>query len=106
MSKEKIVKMFFFILLFGFLVLLFAESNGYYQTKATKTKILTEEQIKQFEEDIKEGKDIDLSSYITEEKSYTSKLSNNIYKISLKLEKGIDKTIKSIFKAVNNAIED
>lgn len=95
------------ILFFIFLILIFAESNGYYQTKTTKAKILTEEQIKQFEKDIKEGKNLDLTDYVIDaNKDYTSFLSNNIYKISLKLEKGIDVTVKYIFKQVNDTIVD
>ena len=37
---------------------------------------------------------------------YTNDLSNNIYKISLKLEKGLDSLIKFIFKKVNEMVEE
>ncbi len=106
MKKEIIIKVIFLILLFTFLVLLFAESNGYYETKTTKAKILTEEQIKEFEKDIQEGKNVDITEYVMDTKmNYSSDLSNNIYKMSLKLEKTIDNTIKYIFKKTADAIE-
>lgn len=107
MTKEKVLRTFFFILLFAFLVLLFAEANGYYETKTTKAKVLTEEQIKEFEKDIQSGKSVDITEYVIDSKmNYSSDLSNNIYKISLKLEKTIDTTIKYIFKKANDAIEE
>ena len=76
------------------------------ETKLNRAKTLTEEQIKAFEEDIKNGKEINVKDYIINQKNYTNKLSNDIYKVSLRLEKGIDKTIKLIFKYVNNTLED
>lgn len=107
MKKEKIPFYFLIIFLFFFLVLLFAYYNGYYQTKNTKTKILTEEQIKVFESDIKNGKEIDIDEYVTlENKDYSNKLSIFIYKSSLKLEKIIDNSVKYIFKKAGEVVEE
>ena len=97
MNKEKIIKICFFILLFAFLVLLFAETNGYYETKTTKAKTLTEEQIKQFEKDVASGKSVDITEYVVDSRyDYSSSLSTNIYKMSLKLY---------IFKKANAMID-
>ena len=87
-------------------MLLIEKKAGFYETKLNRAKTLTEEQIKAFEEDIKNGKEINVKDYIINQKNYTNKLSNDIYKVSLRLEKGIDKTIKLIFKYVNNTLED
>lgn len=107
MNKGKIIRFIFICFIIFFLVILFANSNGYYQSKTTKARALTEEQIKIFEKDIQEGKSIDINDYITnEEKDYSNTLTNNIYKVSLKLEKAIDKTVKYIFKELGNAIEE
>ena len=38
-------------------MLLFANKAGFYETKLNRAKTLTEEQIKAFEEDIKNGKE-------------------------------------------------
>lgn len=102
----KILKGIFLILLFSFLVLLVLEETGYYQTRTSKVKTLTEEQIKLFEEDIKAGKEIDIEEYVVTRTNYANELSNNIYKISLKLEKGVDSVIKFIFKKINNMVDE
>ena len=104
--KNKIIKGIFFILLLSFIVLLILEETGYYKTRTSKVKTLTEEQIKVFEEDIKAGKEIDINDYVINRVDYSNELSNNIYKISLKLEKGLDTIIKFIFKKVNEMVED
>lgn len=103
---KRIIKLIFLCFLFFFLMPLFANKAGFYETKLNRAKTLTEEQIKAFEEDIKNGKEINVKDYIINQKNYTNKLSNDIYKVSLRLEKGIDKTIKLIFKYVNNTLED
>lgn len=103
--KEKIFKIILIIFIVFFLTLLLADKKGYYVSKTTKAKELTEEQIEKFEKDIKEGKEIDIDKYtININKDYRNNLSNNIYKISLKLEKAVDKTIKRIFKDIEKTV--
>lgn len=81
--------------------------NGYYKTKHEKAKELTDAQIIEFEQDIKDGKSIDLKKYVLyEEKDYTNPLSKNVYNVSLKLEKAIDIVIKIIFKEMSKAVTD
>lgn len=105
--KEKFTKFILFSFLVFFLVLLFAEHFGYYETKEQRVKTLTEEQIKIFENDIKEGKQIDITEYVLEEnKDYTNNLSSSIYKISLILEKKTDELIKIIFNKAGNLVND
>ena len=60
MSKEKVLRFILICFFLFFLVILFANSSGYYQSKSTKAKVLTEEQIKVFEQDIKNGKNINI----------------------------------------------
>ena len=76
--SEKIFKGAFLVLLFAFLVLLVLEETGYYQTRTSKVKTLTEEQIKVFEEDIKAGKEIDIEEYVVTRTNYANELSNNM----------------------------
>ena len=104
--KTKLIKGIFFLFLLSFTVLLILEETGYYNTRSSKVKTLTEEQIKVFEEDIKAGKEIDINDYVINRVDYSNNLSNNIYKVSLKLEKGLDMVIKLIFKKVNELVEE
>ena len=104
--KTKLIKGIFFLFLLSFIVLLILEETGYYKTRTSKAKTLTEEQIKVFEQDIKAGKEIDINDYVINRVDYSNNLSNNIYKISLKLEKGLDFVVKFIFKKVNDMVEE
>jgi uncharacterized protein (DUF2344 family) len=105
--KNTIVKTIVLSLVVFFLVLVFAEKSGYLKTKEEKTKILTEEQIELFEKDIAQGKSVDINDYVIDNnKDYTNEISNNFYKVSLKLEKGVDGIIKLIFKGASKAVVD
>ncbi len=107
MKKESIFKFILLCFIICFLVILFAGKTGYYEKKLRDNSILTEEQIKKFEEDLKEGKDVDISNYvINKNKDYTTKLTSDVYSISLKLEKTIDKIVKFIFNEVGKNIND
>ena len=104
--KDKIAYGIFVILLLFFFTFIFAEKLGYYTPQSTKTKALTEEQIKLFEEDIKNGKEIDVTKYTNNlKKDYSNNLSKGIYKVSLRLESFIDKSIKSIFKSIEKSMD-
>ena len=76
--KTKLIKSIFFLFLLSFIVLLVLEETGYYKTRSSKVKTLTEEQIKTFEEDIKAGKEIDVNDYVINRVDYSNNLSNNI----------------------------
>ena len=104
--RTKLIKGIFYLFLLSFIVLLVLEETGYYKTRTSKVKTLTEEQIKVFEQDIKSGKEIDINDYVINRVDYTNDLSNKIYKISLKLEKGLDSVIKFIFRKVNEMVEE
>lgn len=105
--KNKVFLFLLFTFLVFFVVLLIAESQGYYKNRNEKAKILTEEQIREFEEDVREGKNIDIKKYVLyEDKDYSNKVSSNVYKISLKLEKAVDKTIKLIFNSAGSMVEN
>lgn len=107
MKKESIFKFILLCFIICFLVILFAGKTGYYEKKLRDNSILTEEQIKKFEEDIKEGKNVDISNYvINENKDYTTNFTNDVYSVSLKLEKTIDKIVKFIFNEVGKNIND
>lgn len=102
---------FFIVVLFSlfifYIILLLAQSQGYYKNRNEKAKELTEEQIKSFEEDISSGKDIDIKKYVLyEDKDYKNKVTSKVYKASLKLESVIDGTIKYVFSGMSKAVTD
>ena len=104
--KNKIVLFIFLTFFVFFVILLLAESQGYYKNRNEKAKILTDEQIKEFEKDISEGKDIDIKKYVLyEDKDYSNEVTSNVYKVSLKLEGAIDGVIKMVFSSAADAVK-
>ena len=106
MNDEKIKKMitkifwkFFLVLLIGFTAIYISETTGYYEFEQHNKKVLTEEKIKQFEEDIANGKNIDINNYVvTNEQNYETKLSKFGDKMSNKIEKLVVDGLNNTFK--------
>ncbi len=105
-KSNKIFKFIFMVLIMSFLVIYLSEMAGYYEYKNYQKKTLTEEQIRKFEEDVKNGVEVDLNDYlVTEDKSYynnlskmTSKLSDGISDV---VKKGVENTFKFLSKIVD-----
>ncbi len=71
-----------------YLSLTIAINTGYYEAKVNEKTIITEENMKKFEEDVKNGKEIDINDYIGETvKDYSS----NTSKAGIKLAKVVEK---------------
>lgn len=86
MKHKKLIKYFLFMIIFVFLCSYIIEMSGYYEYNLNNKKNLTEEKMKQFEEDVRNGKDIDLNSYLTDSSiDYSNDLSRTTSNISIKL---------------------
>ena len=70
-----------------FLIYYLAYSSGYYEAKINKKTILTKEKIEEFENDVKEKKEIDIKNYVNND--YID-YSSTISKIGNKISSGID----------------
>lgn len=106
-NKKRIFKFIFSVFFLSFLVIYVSELTGYYEYQNYKKTALTAEQIRQFEEDVKNGKEIDLNNYIVEEnKNYNNTLS----KLASKLSDGISNIVKSgvdnTFKFLSKVVEE
>ena len=75
-KKKKIYKFVFTVFFLSFLVVYFSELTGYYEYQNHKKATLTQEQIRQFEKDVANGKEVDINEYlVVEEKNYNNGLS-------------------------------
>lgn len=85
-----------------FITIYVSEASGYREYELHKKVELTNEEIKRFETDIKENKNIDINEYIDKENyDYSnnfSKMSNNFSSVTSKYVK---KTIKDIFNFIS-----
>ncbi|MBQ8193210.1 MAG: hypothetical protein IJZ46_03975 [Bacilli bacterium] len=90
-----------FILFIFFLINYFQVYNGEPSKRITKKTIITEEKINEFEEDVKNGEQIDIKEYIKEEEVDTTNIiSDTGYRFSNVVNDFItDKAIK-IFKTI------
>ena len=89
-----------------FLALYFGEYTGYYKFSDNNKSTLTDEAIKRFEQDLKEGKDVNISNYLEEEKHYNNKASTFGMKLSSLIEKAFNKGMNALFSELEKAIEN
>ena len=85
----------------------FIEKTGYYDYKLQEKTILTNEQIKKFEQDLKEGKEVDIEEYLKKnEKDYSNKFTTNVTKVTLTTNKYLKKGIESIFGILDDFVKE
>lgn len=104
---NKIFKYIFIVLLIVYLGLFVANNSGYYSFTMRNRKELTDSQIKKFEEDVKNGIEIDLNDYLNVETiSYQNNISRLGYDISNFCEGFIKHSVYKIFDLFSDLIEE
>ena len=107
MKRKNIARIIIGTLFILFIGLYFTQTTGYYEFEQKKITSLTEEQIKQFEQDVKDGKNIDIKNYVDYgKKNYNNKISNASLSLSRKIEDTVTKGIEYLFNAVGKAMEE
>lgn len=100
--KNDLVRIVLFTILFLFLGLYVASQNGYIDYQARDQMVLTEEQIKKFEDDVKNNRPIDIENYIIrQEELYDNKIS----RMSLNLSNTIGETVQKFLNFVFERME-
>jgi hypothetical protein len=88
MKKNKWFTVILGILFICFLGLYIAYRSGYYEAKVSRKAIITEEKIKEFEQDVKDGKDINIKDYVNDTHyDYSSPMSRLGNSIATKIDK-------------------
>ncbi len=103
-KKKPNILRFVVIVLFASFSFVYAMANmGYYEYRNHNKRVMTDEQIEKFEEDIKKGIELDLNNYVNKD----SRIIKN--QMSLKISRLIgnisQKTIRKIFKILNKIVE-
>lgn len=81
-----------------FIILYISLETGYYESKVAKKTAMTAESIKQFEEDIKQNKPIDINDYTLEtELYYGNNTTDAAIFIGSKVEKIMSSGINDLF---------
>lgn len=106
-KANKIFSWFLFILLITFITLYISQATGYYEYEQARKTAFTEEQIQRFEQDVKDGKEIDINDYL---ENTNKNYQNNISRLSLNVSEGIGKYakigIEKIFEGIAKVIEE
>lgn len=105
--KSKNLKFIIIIVLLIFIGCYYVANSGYYEYHLQEKTVLTNEKIREFEEDVKNNKDIDVKDYLDyEEVDYTNKITNLVYDISNSGTEITRKIMKKIFKKLSYLVED
>lgn len=102
MNKEKVFNITIIILFAIFMTIYLSSNRGYYEYGLYKKVELTNDEIKRFEEDVKNNKSIDVEKYLKDStKDYTNEVSKISLSISKFTSKYIKKGIDGIFKTID-----
>ena len=105
--KSKGFKFILIIIILIYISSYYVASSGYYEYHLQEKTVLTNEKIKEFENDVKNNEDIDVKDYLVyEEVDYTNKLTNLMYNFSDNGNKLARKCLKAIFKRLSYLVED
>lgn len=106
-SYKKIFNGLIWFLFLSFLVLYFAQANGYYEDLNNKKSSLTEEKIKQFEKDVKNGKEIKVENYVVDiKKDYDNKISSFGLFTSKGLAQVFKWTMNKVFGEIDKMVNE
>lgn len=101
MPKKKF-NWFFFIL--GSLFIVFvaytlAYQSGYYEANMSRKSKITEEKLQEFEQDVKDGKNIDIKDYVEKDYiDYSSSMSKIGNSISSSIDSFMDNGLNGVFE--------
>ena len=106
-KNNKVFRFIFFIFFMSFVIVYFSELTGYYEYQNYKKKTLTEEQIKKFETDVKNGNKVDINEYLViDNQSYNNSLSKVTSKISDGISKIVKSAVEKTFKYISKAVDE
>ena len=94
---KKLIKPCFFILIILFVIIFLNRNN-----ENIGDNVLSEESIIRFEEDLKEGKEIIPSNYLTPKKDYQNKANKIGMKCSNMIEKAVNKVLQKLLDSIDN----
>lgn len=105
--NKSLIKLFLLVTIIIFIASYLVSYSGYYEYTMQQKTIITNEKIKEFEQDIKDNQDIDLKEYLSKDEiDYSNKFTTLVYNISENSNELARKLIKTVFKKLATLIED
>ena len=106
-KKNKLLNFIIILTIIIYISSYYVSNSGYYEYHLQEKTVLTNEKIKEFENDIKNNENIDVKDYlVSEEVDYSNKISNLVYSFSDGANKIARKIINTIFKKLSYLVED
>ena len=106
-KKTKIFKALFIALFIVYITIYVSQMTGYYEYKNYQKTILTEEQIAKFEQDVKNGKDVNIQNYVVNtNKHYQTTLSKVGLNLSNTISTWVNKGINSSFDFLVKLVDE
>ena len=107
MKNKYLLKLILILIFIVYICSYYISNSTYYEYELHRKTIITNEKIKEFENDIKNNKDISLKDYYEEEDNdYHNKITDFIYNISDKGVKVLRKGMKYIFKKISSSMDE
>lgn len=105
-KPKKIFNTIIFVLFTLYISFYIASVSGYYEYEKKEETTLTNEKMKEFEKDLKEGKKVDIKKYLTDnKKKYDNKVTDIGNTLSDMINNGISDGLEKTFKVVEKLIE-
>lgn len=105
--RTKVFRMSFIVLFAIFITIFVSNKYGYYEYKKHEQVTLTQEQIEKFEEDVKNGKNIEIENYISNSnKNYQTKLSQAGLNLSNSLADIIKGGVDGFFSYIEKLVSE
>lgn len=98
--NKKVIK-YLIILAFSLFLILYYFGSYIFQNSLTEKRDLTVEQIAKYEEDIKNGVEIDINDYVVKDKTYDNRITDINNQISNCIENIFKKIFKYLLKIIN-----
>ncbi len=100
-KKKNYFKSILIILIIVFMGLYISSESGYYEAHVAKNVLLTEEAIKDFENDVLNGKNVDINKYMeNNSKDYSNKFTDLGENITLAIIKIITEGVSGSWDAI------
>lgn len=104
---NKVFISFLFIMFITFVTLYISQATGYYEFEQSRKAVFTAEQIQKFEQDVKEGKEIDINNYLDNtNKNYQNSISRVSLNISESISKYTKMGVEKVFGSIAKMIEE
>ncbi len=106
-KRYKVFRWTFILLFVVFMTLYFSQLTGYYEYQNYQKMVMTEEQIRQFEQDVKAGKEVDIKKYtINTVKKYDNNFSNLGVNLSSLVSGVVEKSIIKLFSTIAGYVSE